>query len=165
MTADGIVRRHATAIELRSGENAAGILIIGPSGSGKSSLALRMIDQPGFGMTPAEPVSARLVSDDQVVLTRRGDGVVMTSPPAIAGLVEVRGVGIIRTTSISRQARLAFVIEHQQAGEQDRMPAAAHLQIADCQVPHYAIDLASEAAASRVRLLAQLFWGQVSLHE
>jgi HPr kinase/phosphorylase len=62
-----------------------GLLILGPSGSGKSSLALQMI---AFG--------ARLVADDQVALSRRGVALVARCPAPLAGVIEARGLGLLR---------------------------------------------------------------------
>ncbi len=72
---------HATAVAIE-GE---AVLLRGPSGSGKSDLALRLIDG-----------GAQLVADDQTLLRRAGGRVLASAPPAIAGLLEVRGVGVVR---------------------------------------------------------------------
>lgn len=61
-----------------------GILLRGPSGAGKSSAALSLIRQLG----------ARLVADDRVILRPATAGLLAYAPPAIAGRVEVRGVGV-----------------------------------------------------------------------
>ena len=60
------------------------VLIEGASGSGKSDLALRLIDR-----------GARLVSDDYTIVQRRGERLVARAPTTIAGRIEVRGVGIV----------------------------------------------------------------------
>ncbi len=60
------------------------VLIIGVSGSGKSDLALRLIDR-----------GAKLVSDDYTLLTRVGAVLMASSPATIKGKLEVRGIGII----------------------------------------------------------------------
>lgn len=60
-----------------------GVLIVGPSGSGKSDLALRLIDR-----------GARLVADDYCYLEPSPRKIVAAAPSAIAGLIEVRGIGI-----------------------------------------------------------------------
>jgi HPr kinase/phosphorylase len=72
---------HGTALAWRG----AGVLLRGASGSGKSDLALRMLDR-GW----------RLVSDDYVMMTEQHGRLFMQPPPAIAGLIEVRGVGLVR---------------------------------------------------------------------
>lgn len=68
----------------------AGILIAGPSGSGKSDLALRLIDR-----------GAVLVSDDQTLLMRRGQKLVATSPGTIRGKMEIRGIGIVDMPNVT----------------------------------------------------------------
>lgn len=60
------------------------VLISGPSGSGKSDLALRLIDR-GF----------TLISDDQTIVRREGKRLIASAPPQIAGKLEIRGIGIM----------------------------------------------------------------------
>lgn len=60
------------------------LLIEGPPGSGKSSLALALIDR-----------GAVLIGDDAVTLTAAGNSLLASQPPRIAGLIEVRGVGLV----------------------------------------------------------------------
>ncbi|MCA3186099.1 MAG: serine kinase [Rhodobacter sp.] len=79
-------RLHASCVALEG----RGLLILGPSGSGKSSLALQMI---GLG--------AALVADDQVDVTCAGDALVAAAPPALAGLIEARGVGLLRAGTVA----------------------------------------------------------------
>ena len=86
MTGPHSVRLHASCIAV----DGRGLLILGPSGSGKSSLALQMI---GLG--------ASLVADDQVEVTRIGQTLVAGAPPALAGLIEARGVGLLRTETVT----------------------------------------------------------------
>ncbi|WP_415128234.1 HPr kinase/phosphorylase [Paracoccus sp. (in: a-proteobacteria)] len=71
---------HATAIAHRG----RGLLILGASGTGKSTLALEMM---AFG--------AELVSDDQVLLRVEAGRITADSPDRIRGLIEARGVGIL----------------------------------------------------------------------
>ena len=61
-----------------------GVLLLGPSGAGKSDLALRLIDE-----------GARLVADDRCELFVRAGKLYARAPQAIAGLMEIRGIGII----------------------------------------------------------------------
>src|SRR5205823_6262581 len=76
-----LLRVHATAIAI----DGYGVLLRGQSGAGKSDLALRLID-----------AGASLVTDDQSVLSRRGDAIIVRAPGRISGLMEVRGIGIMR---------------------------------------------------------------------
>lgn len=86
-----------------------GLLILGPSGSGKSALALALLAR-----------GARLVADDQSLLHRRGDRLVASSPPALSGLIEARGVGILRAPPLA-EAEIALAVDLGQA-EPDRLP-------------------------------------------
>ena len=72
---------HASCVAI-SGR---GVLIIGPSGSGKSALALQLM---AFG--------ASLVADDQTELTVQGGTLIARCPPTMSGLIEARGLGILR---------------------------------------------------------------------
>jgi len=92
---------HATGIVL----DGAGILLRGPSGAGKSLLALELLDRQAL-----RGASGTLVADDRVDLTVEGGTVVMSTPKAIAGLVELRGRGIIRRPFIG-SARLHIVVD------------------------------------------------------
>jgi HPr kinase/phosphorylase len=76
----------------RSGD---GVLLIGPPGAGKSDLVLRLLAR-GFD----------LVADDRVDIV---DGVARPVP-ALAGMLEVRGLGIVRLNYVA-EARLALVVQ------------------------------------------------------
>jgi serine kinase of HPr protein (carbohydrate metabolism regulator) len=80
---------HASAVLV--GE--AGVLIRGASGSGKSSLALSLID--------AASPTAWLVADDRVALAVHHGRLVAAAPPAIAGKIEIRGIGIVEVAHVS----------------------------------------------------------------
>jgi len=72
-----------------------GVLITGPSGSGKSDLALRLITTARTW--PGLDTPARLVADDRVLLSPNREGRLFAAPaPPLAGLLEVRGIGILR---------------------------------------------------------------------
>ncbi len=75
------------------------VLISGPSGSGKSDLALRMLDR-GF----------TLVSDDQTLVRRDNDRLIASPPPTIAGKLEIRGIGIVEVEHIG-DVPVALLIE------------------------------------------------------
>ena len=87
-----------------------GLLITGEPGSGKSSLALALIDR-----------GAVLIGDDGATLTFAGGRVVASPPPNIAGLIEVRNVGLIRLPTTS--APLALVVKLSR--DTQRQPHAA----------------------------------------
>lgn len=79
-------------------------MLTGPSGSGKSDLALRFIYE-----TPAE-LDPALVADDQIVVTNRDGRLVASSPDTIAGRIEIRGVGIVPVT-FRREAFIGLFVD------------------------------------------------------
>ena len=87
---------HATCISYHN----KGILVIGPSGSGKSDLALRMIMDKG----------ARLVADDRTDISIDKDTIFASSPQNIAGLLEIRGIGICNF-KFSKRVKISLVVE------------------------------------------------------
>ncbi|MEX0309614.1 MAG: HPr kinase/phosphorylase [Tateyamaria sp.] len=85
---------HASAVAVDN----RGLLILGPSGSGKSSLALQLMAN-----------GATLVADDRTDVTVRADQVWLSAPDAISGLIEARGVGLL--TATPTQAPLFLVVD------------------------------------------------------
>ncbi|ESQ86536.1 hypothetical protein ABENE_18160 [Asticcacaulis benevestitus DSM 16100 = ATCC BAA-896] len=75
---------HATSLSLLVGHVWRGVLIMGPSGSGKSDLALRALEK-----------GCALVSDDYSLLWISGGRLYASAPESIAGRMEVRGLGIV----------------------------------------------------------------------
>jgi serine kinase of HPr protein (carbohydrate metabolism regulator) len=128
-----------------------GVLILGPSGSGKSDLALRLIDQPGRG-TGTEALTARLVADDQVVITRRQARLVASPPPRLAGLIEVRGLGIV-TVGHAAEAEINLVVRLAGAASIARLPEAgeAQMELLGMTLPMIAVDAAAASAPARIR--------------
>ncbi len=117
-----------------------GILLLGPSGSGKSDLALRLIDR-----------GAVLVADDQVDV-RAVDGSLEASPPAVlAGQIEVRGLGILTLGWLPR-ARLALAVELLADGRPTRLPAADRWHFAGAALPRLQIAPFEVSAAAKIRL-------------
>lgn len=92
---------HATGLVLGK----TGLLLRGPSGAGKSLLALELLDLWALRGEPAW-----LVSDDRLELAVEKTGLVMQAPAAIAGLIELRGRGIVRRPFIAK-APLHLVID------------------------------------------------------
>lgn len=105
---------HGTAIAF----GARGVLLRGPSGAGKSDLALRCIALAHSLPTPAPPM---LVADDQVLAEAEAGGIVLRPPATIAGLIEVRGVGIVRLP-YAASVRLVLVVELVQPDMVERLP-------------------------------------------
>jgi HPr kinase/phosphorylase len=93
-------------------------LIRGPSGSGKSDLALRCLAQ---GASPLIPSPARLVADDWVRIVRAADGLRAEAPECIRGKLEVRGLGIV-TVDYAGAADAALLVEISPPAEIERLP-------------------------------------------
>lgn len=108
---------HATGLVLGT----VGLMIRGPSGSGKSLLALDLLDH-----WQARGEVANLVSDDRVELTERDGGLLMSPAPNIAGLIELRGRGIVRRPYVEA-APLHLVIDL--VAELVRMPESDQFAI------------------------------------
>jgi serine kinase of HPr protein (carbohydrate metabolism regulator) len=94
-------------------------LLRGPSGSGKSDLALRFLFLARRG--PAALEAPILVADDQVCLVRNDGRILAKSPDTIRGKMEVRGVGIVEVKSLM-EAELALVVDLMPAAEIERLP-------------------------------------------
>ncbi|GGF37880.1 hypothetical protein GCM10011321_31030 [Youhaiella tibetensis] len=76
-----------------------GVIIRGPSGAGKSLLALELLDR-----WEHRRLNARLVADDRLDLRLQADGLMMAAPAAIAGLIELRGRGIVERPHVPAAA-------------------------------------------------------------
>ncbi len=105
---------HGTVVDVAG----AGVLLRGPSGSGKSDLALRLIDR-----------GATLVADDQYLTRPSRRGLVAYAPEALYGLLEVRGLGILSIPAI-KTTILKLVVELVDAGDIARLPEIEFSEIA-----------------------------------
>lgn len=119
------------------------VLFRGDPGSGKSDLGLRLIED-----------GAALVSDDQVALTNLGDYLVAGPPGPIAGLLEVRGVGILRKPHVSG-IPLAMLVDLVPAAKVPRLPDARTDNILNVELPVIDLYAFETSAAIKVRLALQ----------
>jgi HPr kinase/phosphorylase len=110
---------HASAVKV--GERA--VLIRGPSGSGKSRLAFDLILAGRSGQLPP----AVLVGDDRVHLDTAGGELLVSAVPELAGLIEIRGLGIRRCDFVARSV-VALVVDLA-AGDAERLPPPEALKI------------------------------------
>ena len=137
---------HATCVEI----DGIGVLIRGDSGSGKSDLALRLIDQ-----------GAELVADDRVNLACVSGKIFASAPHEIAGMLEVRGVGILKFAP-KADTSVGLVIELISAENVERIPEndSCHYM----EVPLRLIRLApfEASAAAKVRWAVSCVAGRVS---
>lgn len=112
------------------------VLIEGLSGSGKSDLALRLIDR-----------GAILVSDDYTLVRRAGGHAIASPPATIEGLIEVRGLGLVKMTHTT-DVPVALIVTLNEAV--DRMPEAATRSVAGVELP--VICLASLQASAPIKV-------------
>lgn len=138
-TRDGITIQ-ATCVAVES----AGVLLRGPSGSGKSDLALRLIDG-----------GASLVSDDLVSIAVEGGQAIARAPDRAPtetrGRLEVRGIGIMPVPTVAA-ASLALVVELGGA-RPERLPEPETAEIAGISLPLLRLDAFEASAPSRIRLV------------
>jgi HPr kinase/phosphorylase len=118
MTDTGSASVHASAVLV---DNRA-VLIRGPSGSGKSHLAFDLILAGRAGQIP----KAVLVGDDRVHLQASEGQVVVRPARELAGLIEIRGLGI-RRCEFARQAVVGLVVDLC-ADDAERLPPPEALQ-------------------------------------
>jgi len=139
------LRVHATAVAIATALGIRAVLLRGRSGSGKSDLALRLID-----------AGAHLVTDDQSVLSRRGDAIVVTAPARISGLMEVRGIGIMRVEALA-EAPVVLIADLVPSEQIDRMPERRRETILGLSLPVIAVAPFEASAPAKLRLALHAF--------
>jgi serine kinase of HPr protein (carbohydrate metabolism regulator) len=124
---------HATTVAI----DGRAVMISGPSGSGKSDLALRLLDR-GFS----------LVSDDQTFVRRDGERLIAAAPPNIAGKLEIRGIGIVDVAYVD-DVPIALLVEL--TGHIERLPDDNPTRpILGAVIPVIGIEAMAASAASKV---------------
>ncbi len=128
---------HASA----AARDGAGVLLLGPPGAGKSDLLLRLLHH-GF----------TLIADDQVQF----DGAIASAPAAIAGLLEVRGIGVVRLPFTTARVLLAV-----QLGAPPRLPLPARYP--DLDIPVITLSPFAASAPLQVALALDCVQAKVSV--
>jgi HPr kinase/phosphorylase len=126
---------HATAVAI----DGRAVLLRGPSGSGKSDLALRLID-----------AGARLVSDDYSQLRHQEGAILVRAPGPISGLIEARGVGILKVEALAA-APLALIADLVAPHHVDRLPEPRSETIFGLAIPVVAIAPFEASAPIKLR--------------
>ncbi|SIQ79912.1 Hpr(Ser) kinase/phosphatase [Rhizobium sp. RU33A] len=103
---------HATAISV----DGLGLAFVGPSGSGKSSLAFDCLAEAKLANIPAA-----LISDDRVIVSLENGQVFASCPEPIRGLIELRYSGIVAVDHVDR-AELSYIVLPVGADERHRLP-------------------------------------------
>jgi serine kinase of HPr protein (carbohydrate metabolism regulator) len=131
---------HATGVAIEGRT----VLLCGPSGSGKSDLALRLIDR-----------GALLVSDDYTLVKRVDGRLIATAPSTIAGQMEVRGIGIVALPH-QDEAPIALLIDL--CEQVERMPMErASRTVAGIQVPVAKLNPFEISAPIKVEMALKAF--------
>lgn len=126
---------HATTVAL----DGRAVMITGISGSGKSDLALQLIDR-GFV----------LVADDQTIVKRRDTSLFASAPATIRGKLEIRGIGIV-TMPVVEDVAVTLMVELTSSVQ--RFPDEARQRIiCGLPIPAISIDAQTASAAAKVAL-------------
>lgn len=121
------------------------VLLRGPSGSGRSDLALRLVDE-----------GALLISDEQVELERRGARLFAQVPAAmpatLIGCIEARGLGILKVPHTGAAVPLSWVADLAPKQTIERMPVSEQAEYLGVSVPVLTLDPETASATARLRL-------------
>ncbi len=134
---------YGTCVALKHGRGWLGVLLRGPSGAGKSDVALRVIEAGG-----------RLVADDQTQLAKVGAKLVATPPKTLSGLLEVRGIGIVKLGSgqLQSHAPLVLLVDLVPAQRVERMPEPTREKILGIDLPKVALAPFEASIVTKLRL-------------
>ena len=124
--------------------NGQGVLIRGPSGSGKSDLALRLIDG-----------GASLVSDDYCQIGLKDGVLTLKAPPPIKDKLEVRGYGIVKLTALAFVS-VDLVVDLINDSEVDRIPDSNTCFVEGIKLKHLVLNAHTPSSAAKVRLALQI---------
>ena len=140
---------HATAIAIEG----QGILIRGPSNSGKSNLALRLIDD-----------GAQLVADDRVNVTCAENYLNISAPDNLKGLIEVRGVGVVNIGAVDK-AVLKLIIDLKPGADIERLPEPREETLEGVAVLVLELNPFEVSAVAKIKMALRIQKGKVTLIE
>lgn len=140
-------RLHGTCVAIED----SGVLLCGASGSGKSDLGLRLIEAGGA-----------LIADDYTDVVNIDGCLVASAPTTIRGLVELRGLGVLRIP-YRDSVRLVSVIDLVAPDRVERMPRAATLTVLDVMLPLFRLAPFEASAVAKVRWIVRMIRGSVTL--
>ncbi|MBO7097932.1 MAG: HPr kinase/phosphatase C-terminal domain-containing protein [Alphaproteobacteria bacterium] len=126
---------HATSVDM----NGSGILIVGPSSSGKSDLALRLIENKG----------AVLVADDRTDLLKKDGQLIASCPKNIEGLLEVRGIGIVHQV-FKNETCVKLVVWASGDKKTERYPTKKYFENQGVKVEGVELNLLEASAVDKV---------------
>jgi len=126
-----------------------GVLFRGPTGSGKSDLALRLIDG-----------GARLIADDYTELSSESAILMARAPETIKDFLEVRGIGILKIGGVL-QAELGVVIDLVTADQVERRPEDERVELLGIHVPLFRLAPLEASGPAKVRLIVRQIKGGI----
>lgn len=134
---------HASCVAILANDTWQGVLLRGESGAGKSDLAIRLIDE-----------GARLVADDRTDLTVEAGRLVARPPATLAGLVEARGLGVMRLPADQTLAAVpvTLIVDLVAATGVDRLPDPAVETLMGIDVPRVRLAAFDASTSAKIRL-------------
>ncbi|GAB4124012.1 MAG: HPr kinase/phosphatase C-terminal domain-containing protein [Rhodothalassiaceae bacterium] len=127
---------HASAVAV----DRTAILLRGPSGAGKSDLAFRMIGE-----------GAMLIADDYVALGAESGRLVCSAPERLRGLIELRGIGLMRMPTLA-SAPVGLVVDLVPRAAVERLPEPAHETILGLDLPLLRLHAFDHSTPAKLRL-------------
>ena len=115
---NGPLIMHATCVDV----NGSGVLIVGHSGSGKSSLAINLL-----------ALGSKLVADDQCALVKKNKKFRVFKPASLPKSIEIRGVGLVSVPMVG-ETSLDWIVNMDEV-EKERMPTPRFTEIGGLRVP------------------------------
>ena len=135
---------HGTCIVV----NGCGVILRGASSSGKSDLALRLINE-----------GAQLVADDQILLNSNGKELFASAPAKLLGLMEVRGVGIIELDYI-KNIKVEVIFDLVKKDRISRLPDSLTTNIDGVSVPRIRLFPFEVSASTKLTIAVKMFTGK-----
>jgi len=132
-------RIHATCVA----SDGQAVLLRGKTGSGKSDLALRLMDQ-GWD----------LVADDYTELEADGNMLLARPPETLKGLLEVRGLGLVQVPHVER-AKVVAVFDLVPLANVERLPEVTIVSFEGLDVPSYTLHALEASAPAKIRMALQ----------
>lgn len=144
-----MVQLHANCVRI----GAHAVLLRGPSGAGKSALSLRLITAGGF-----------LVSDDRTDLVARDGRLIASAPDPIAGLCEVRGIGVVRGLPVTSEGDVRVLIDlHTSVSDIERMPEPQSEEFCGILIPRWTLCASDLAIEAKIGVALALATGEMTL--
>lgn len=132
-----------------------GILLRGPSGSGKSDLSLRLVSR-----------GAQLVSDDRTDISLKDGLLLASAPQTLAGLMEIRGMGIVAGMAHCRHAEIRVIVDLVEPGTNDiieRMPDPATETLHGIDVPVWKVNAFETSAPEKIETALAVATGKMRI--